>query len=174
MAINYSPRIVTDGLQIVVDPANNNSFPNSTLPIKDGLILWLDANDSSKVATRTSAATTVTISNASPAVITFGANHNFNPGDIVYFTTTGALPTGLSASTNYYVLREGVTATTFRVSSTFEGVPINTSSAGSGTHSIFRTTEVSTWRDKSGLNNHASINSSGPSYAYLIHFCLSK
>ncbi len=169
MAINYSPRVVTDGLQIVVDPANNNSFPNSTLPIKDGLILWLDANDSSKVATRISAATTVTISNASPAVITFGANHNFNPGDIVYFTTTGGLPTGLSASTNYYVLREGITATTFRVSSTFEGVPINTSSAGSGTHSIFRTTEVSTWRDKSGLNNHASINSSGPSYGYFVN-----
>jgi hypothetical protein len=151
MAINYSPRVVTDGLQIVVDPANNNSFPNSTLPIKDGLILWLDANDSSSVVAGVFNTYTATISNASPAVITFGANHNFNPGDIIYFTTTGALPSGLSTSAKYYVLREAITATTFRISSTFEGTPINTSSAGSGTHSVFRTTEVSSWKDKSGL-----------------------
>ena len=169
MAINYSPRIITDGLQIVVDPANNNSFPNSTLPIKDGLILWLDANDSSSVVTGVFNTYTATISNASPAVITFSANHNFNPGDIVYFTTTGGLPNGLSTFTKYYVLREGISATTFRVSSTFEGVPINTSSAGSGTHSIFRTTEVSSWKDKSGLNNHAYLNSSAPSYGYFVN-----
>jgi len=169
MAINYSPRVVTDGLQIVVDPANNNSFPNSTLPIKDGLILWLDANDSSSVVTGVFNTYTATISNASPAVITFGANHNFNPGDIIYFTTTGALPSGLSTSAKYYVLREAIAATTFRISSTFEGTPINTSSAGSGTHSVFRTTEVSSWKDKSGLNNHAYLNSSAPSYSYFIN-----
>ena len=169
MAINYSPRIVTDGLQIVVDPANNNSFPSYTLPIKDGLILWLDADDSSSVITGVFNTYTVTISNASPAVVTFSVNHNFNPGDIIYFTTTGGLPTGLTANTKYYVLREAITATTFRVSSTFEGVPINTSSAGSGTHYAFRTTEVSSWKDKSGLNNHAYLNSSAPSYSYFVN-----
>ncbi len=169
MAINYSPRVNTDGLQIVVDAANNNSFPSLTLPIKDGLILWLDGDDSSSVVTGVFNSYTVTISNASPAVVTFSVNHNFNPGDVIYFTTTGGLPNGLSTFTKYYVLREAISATTFRVSSTFEGTPINTSSAGSGTHSAFRTTEVSSWKDKSGLNNHAYLNSSAPSYSYFFN-----
>lgn len=73
---------------------------------------------------------TVTISNASPAVITWTGNSLVN-NDPILFTTTGGLPTGLSTSTKYYV--KSVSGSTFNVSATPGGAAINTSSAGSGT-----------------------------------------
>jgi hypothetical protein len=80
---------------------------------------------------------TVTISNASPGVVTWTA-HNLKVNDPVYFTTTGGLPTGLVASagtsfTTYYV-KTVLSASTFTVSAGPGGVAISTSSAGSGTH----------------------------------------
>jgi len=79
---------------------------------------------------------TVTISNASPAVITSAA-HTLQAGTQIRFTTTGTLPTGLSLLTTYYILA-GTTLTkdSFTVSLTDGGAAINTSSAGSGTHTI--------------------------------------
>lgn len=86
---------------------------------------------------------TVTISNASPAVISdsgaCAANQNGNCvgiGNVVNFTTTGGLPTGLTVGVNYYVLAVGfVPGTSYQVSLTPFGTPINTSGAGSGTQS---------------------------------------
>jgi microcystin-dependent protein len=77
-------------------------------------------------------ATTVTI--ASPAVFTL-ASHGLAIGDCVYLTTTGALPTGLSANTIYYVVSTPTTDT-FTLSATEGGAAINTSGAQSGTHTL--------------------------------------
>ncbi|WP_316176154.1 hypothetical protein [Bradyrhizobium sp. SZCCHNRI1073] len=77
---------------------------------------------------------TVTISNASPGVVTL-ASHGFAANDPVVFSTTGSLPTGLTAGTKYFV-KTVLTANTFTVSATAGGAAINTSSAGSGTHSV--------------------------------------
>lgn len=97
---------------------------------------------------------TVTISNASPAIITW-ASHGLVPGQVIQFTTTGALPTGLSLATNYYVIAAGLTSGAFEVSATNGGAAVNTSSAGSGTHTA--TTQV-------GQQNAAStILTLGPS-----------
>lgn len=74
------------------------------------------------------------ISNASPCVITLNS-HGMSIGDPVVFSTTGSLPTGLTVGTVYYVISAGFTANAFQVSATAGGVAINTSSAGSGTHS---------------------------------------
>lgn len=83
---------------------------------------------------------TVTITNASPAVVSW-TGHGMTVGGPVYFTTTGALPTGLSASTRYWVSRQGFGANSFSVSTTVDnalaGTSVNTSSAGSGTHTAF-------------------------------------
>ncbi len=76
---------------------------------------------------------TVTISNASPAVVTW-TGHGFVAGQPVVFSTTGSLPTGLTAGTVYYVISAGLTANEFQVSATAGGAAIDTSSAGSGTH----------------------------------------
>lgn len=78
---------------------------------------------------------TVTITNASPAVIT-STTLLPSVGYVVRFYTTGTLPTGISPDTDYYILADGLTNTTFRISSTHGGAPIATSSAGSGTHTM--------------------------------------
>jgi hypothetical protein len=72
----------------------------------------------------------VTISLASPAVVTWAAN-GLVAGQAVMFSTTGALPTGLAANTVYYA--SPVTANTFNVAATPGGTLINTSGTQSGT-----------------------------------------
>jgi hypothetical protein len=80
------------------------------------------------------------ISNASPAVFTLTA-HGMSIGDAIVLSTTGALPTGLTVGTVYYVATTSFTTGSFKVSTTLAGALagtglVNTSSAGSGTHSI--------------------------------------
>jgi len=80
---------------------------------------------------------TITVTIASPAVVTLSA-HGFQTGDIIYLTTTGALPTGLSQNTLYYVIN--VTSSTFRLATSAAnataGTAINTSGTQSGTHTL--------------------------------------
>ena len=73
------------------------------------------------------------ISNASPGVVTLNG-HGLSNGDRLTLTTTGALPTGLSTGVTYYVVNKATN--TFELSLTSGGASINTSSAGSGTHSM--------------------------------------
>ena len=81
------------------------------------------------------ATATVTISNATPGVVSWTA-HGLENGQRVQLTTTGGLPTGLSASTTYFVAGKG--ADDFKLSTSLAnaaaGTYINTSSAGSGVH----------------------------------------
>lgn len=81
---------------------------------------------------------TATITIASPAVITL-ANHGFFGGtnaSVISFTTTGALPTGITAGTSYFVLTAGLTTNTFEISTTPLGSAINTSGTQSGVQSV--------------------------------------
>jgi len=73
-----------------------------------------------------------TMTIASPGVIT-RKDHELNDGDRVIFSTSGALPTGLSVNTWYYVVNNDEDET-FQVSSTKDGTAINTSGTQSGTH----------------------------------------
>lgn len=77
---------------------------------------------------------TVTISIASPAVITW-PQHGLTSDDVVKFTTTGALPTGIAAATAYYV--KPISADTFQIctiSGGKNGTSINASGSQSGVH----------------------------------------
>lgn len=77
---------------------------------------------------------TVTITNASPGVVSWTSNGLAN-GTPVFLKTTGTLPSPLSPSTPYYVVS---TATnTFQLALTVGGSAINTTTAGSGTHTAF-------------------------------------
>lgn len=86
---------------------------------------------------------TVTVTIASPAVFTRNG-HGLAAGDIVYFTTTGALPTGLAVGTAYYVIATDLTANTFKVSTSLGGSALNTSGSQSGVHTLVvdRTTKI--------------------------------
>ena len=44
MAQIYSPKIVTDSLVMCLDASNNKSYPTD-LPVKGGLVMWMDAAD---------------------------------------------------------------------------------------------------------------------------------
>lgn len=78
---------------------------------------------------------TFTITLASPGVATL-ASHGMATGDGVYLTTTGALPTGLSVNTRYWVIR--IDANTFSLATSLAnalaGTGINTSVSQSGVH----------------------------------------
>ena len=75
--------------------------------------------------------TTVTITNASPGVVT-QTGHVYSNGQVVVLSTTGALPSNLVAGTTYYVVNQNTN--TYELSATVGGASINTGSAGSGTH----------------------------------------
>ena len=77
-------------------------------------------------------AATATMTIASPAVVTIP--HCAVAGDKVVFTTTGALPTGVTAGQVYYVISAGLTGNAFEFSTTSGGSAVNTSGTQSGTH----------------------------------------
>lgn len=121
-----------------------NNTATATLTLFDALM-----NDSEKrlISTKdwpwlwrqysiASTASTVTVTIASPGVFTLTA-HQFSIGTPVYFTTTGALPTGLTAGTTYYVIAAGLTANAFEVSTQINGSAVNTSGTQSGTHTVY-------------------------------------
>ncbi len=88
---------------------------------------------------------TATISQANPGVVTL-SSHGFSGCETVYLTTTGSLPTGLTASTfpstitTYYAIK--IDANTFNLASSMANcvattpTAINTTTAGSGTHTL--------------------------------------
>lgn len=76
-----------------------------------------------------------TVSIASPGVVTL-AGHGFAADTAVILTTTGALPTGLTAGTIYYVRNPATD--TFELSATVGGASINTTGSQSGTHEVIR------------------------------------
>ena len=78
------------------------------------------------------APTTATITIASPAVVTLPAGAAPLPNTAVSFATTGALPTGVTAATTYYVTNP--TGATFNLAATQGGSAINTSGTQSGIH----------------------------------------
>ena len=74
-----------------------------------------------------------TFSVANGTVVT-STPHNQLPGYAVRFYTSGSLPTGLIPDDTYWILDEGYTATTFKVSSSKTGAPIEILDAGAGSH----------------------------------------
>src|SRR5262249_9706214 len=77
---------------------------------------------------------TVTITIASPAVCS--APNTYAANDMVVFTTTGALPTGITAGTTYYVQSSALTTASFKISTSPGGSDVNTSGTQSGTHTV--------------------------------------
>jgi hypothetical protein len=70
--------------------------------------------------------------------ITVASAHGLSANEEVRFSTTDTLPTELDVNTRYYVLSAGLTATKLRVSATVGGTAITYSTAGMGTHTIWK------------------------------------
>jgi len=67
------------------------------------------------------------------------ALHELLNGQAVRLTTTGTLPAGLAIDTTYYVVQK--TNSTFKLSLTAGGAPVNITDGGTGTHKWDRTTD---------------------------------
>ena len=84
--------------------------------------------------------TVTSITIAAPAVLTV-VGHGLTSGDSIYLTTTGALPTGLTANTQLYYVTV-LTVDTFNVSTTYAnyiaGTKVATTVAGSGVQTAWR------------------------------------
>lgn len=97
---------------------------------------------------------TVTITIASPAVFTVSSTTGFYVGMPISFSTTGALPTGLTSGTTYYVFSVD-SSTTFKVSSSLGGTVLNTSGTQSGTHTSYPLVPI----------NNSSVSFSGLTFS---------
>lgn len=139
-AAGITVKALTDVEPYINPTGTINAFAGRTVPTN-----WLSCDGSAQSRSTFAALFAViapsvgspTISNATPAVVTLTA-HGFITGDQLYFTTTGALPTGLSVNTIYYAIKTG--ANTFNVATSLANAiaatAIATSSAGSGTHTV--------------------------------------
>jgi len=67
--------------------------------------------------------------------------HGWRVGDKIRVSSVTTLPTGLAASTDYYVV-EVVDANTVKISATLGGTAITTTSAGTGTHTAVLKSKV--------------------------------
>ena len=77
-----------------------------------------------------------TLTIASPGVVNL-ANHGRSAGDQVYFSTTGTLPTGLTAGTQYFIAASPApTSGTFSVSATSGGTAINFTGSQTGIQTV--------------------------------------
>jgi hypothetical protein len=72
----------------------------------------------------------ITISIAAPGQVTLPVGFSISNGTGLSFTSTGALPTGLTVGTVYFVVNS--TGGTFNLSATINGAPITTSGSQSG------------------------------------------
>lgn len=77
---------------------------------------------------------TITVTIAAPAVVSW-TTHGYTGACPVVFTTTGALPTGLTAGTTYYVVPSSITTGTFQVATTVANALAGTSITTTGTQS---------------------------------------
>lgn len=129
-------------------PTPTTASQAATKDYVDGVVASgaADAGTGTKGISRLSYSPTVTIGTAtmtiaSPCVVSFTA-HGLTLNDSIQFTTTGALPTWLNVSTNYFVISTGLTADAFQISASLGWAAINTSGSQSGTHTLYKTTPV--------------------------------
>ncbi|MBF0171741.1 MAG: hypothetical protein HQK87_11780, partial [Nitrospinae bacterium] len=113
ITVSYTNSVrLVDGVEFLVRAAGANTITN---PVFDPI----------------GVAATVTMTIASPCVVTHTAHGRYEAEPVV-FTTSGALPTGLTAGTTYYI--KSPTTNTYNVAETPGGTAIDTSGSQSGTH----------------------------------------
>lgn len=88
---------------------------------------------------------TVTITIAAPGVVTWGTTTPFAcstgtaGGAVVNFTTTGALPTGIVAGTNYYAICSSISGNTFQIATSLDNAVAGTAITTTGSQSGVQT-----------------------------------
>jgi len=137
-------QIDSSGAQSYAD-VDGSTLQNSsgTLSVKDNGITLpkISARTVQSDRDKYTGQTSVTITIASPGVVT-KTSHGYSNNDEIVFTTDGSLPTGITKGTAYYV--KNATTNTFEISTTAGGSSVNTSGAQSGTHYCVKVIQCST------------------------------
>lgn len=112
-----------------------SNSPSSAVGVLNALIAAYRFKNSTNSWTTQNGTITVTI--AAPGRVTKTA-HGLATGDVVHFTTTGTLPTGITASTAYFVIKDD--ADHFWLATTSAnataGTKITTTGSQSGVHTL--------------------------------------
>lgn len=113
--------------------------------------------------TRSAGSQTCVISAATTVAVITRNDHRMQAGATVVFTTTGTLPTGITAGREYYVLDDGLTNNSFNITATFGSITkVTISDLGTGTHSYQRVYELLMPGNRSMLaNDYTQINDMG-------------
>lgn len=111
--------------------------------------------------------------NTGTEVITVASNvDRWINGMKVQISTTGTLPGGLSAATDYYINR--LSSTTIRLSATLAdaiaGNVIDITSQGTGTHTLTHTLTARSMGDKGGEEAHANTVAEMPSHTHPLKY----
>lgn len=77
--------------------------------------------------------------------------HGLAAGTVVFFSSAGTLPTGISANTPYYVIASGLTLNAFKVSASLNGSSVSLSDNGSGTHSLYTSILLPDFRGRAAI-----------------------
>jgi len=134
----YTPSVSgTNGLILPFDDNDQTNLVNTFLKDTSNKSVWVATTG----VLRNSLNGVFTVTIASPGVFT-RTEHGLEAGNTVTFSSTGSLPTGLTAGTTYFVISTGLTANNFRVSTTLNGSAVNTSGTQSGVHSLTVTSSV--------------------------------
>lgn len=146
------------GTPMVADGAFfENIVTSANFQVKEGSGVFqsLGVNTGGTTSTATAydgSSDTVTITIAAPGVFTW-TDHGLVAGSAVKFTTTGALPTGLTANTTYYVADDtNLTEDTFAVSDT-------------KAHALAGTNKVTTTGSQSGVQTGWNVSTPIGKYA---------
>lgn len=110
---------------VLIGPTDILGLPN----ILPNAVAGLNLSTQNIIPVETVYTANVTTPVSSPGVVTW-TGHTLVANQAVTFTTSGALPTGLTAGTTYYVLNPA--ANTFNVSATPGGAAINFTGSTSG------------------------------------------
>ena len=108
--------------------------------------------------------------NISTDIITVTSNDSLNTGSVVVLTTSGTAPTGLTASSTYYVIR--VSATTIKLASSLAnaiaGTSIDITGQGTGNHTLTITYSNRTLGSVGGEESHATTINEQPLHQHTI------
>ena len=117
-----------------------------------GSEVYIRGNDTSENITGSHSSISLTCTaNATTDVIT-SSGHKLANGDIIKFSTSNALPAGLSTTQSYYVINTNVSAGTFKVSTESGGSAVDITGTGTGVHKFTSFPDVQTYLNNFGSN----------------------
>lgn len=153
--------MATNGFQIIIVDGTTT-----------GYIYDIAEDATVTIADTTLSSATITMTIAAPCVVTWTA-HPFANDEAVQFTTTGDLPTGITAGTTYYVKDQATN--TFELSLTRGGGSITTTGSQSGTHTGKQIRTDVTWSDHgllagTGVSFTTSSSLPAPLVASTVYF----